>query len=330
MTRVLVAGAEAFAARDLSIERDAFGSGVSIDRLVCSGDDAALRGAVREADAVLTDYAPISADVVAAMGRCRVISVAASGYDSIDVHAAAAANISVCAVGEYCTDEVADHTLLLILALARKLIRYNDDVQRDKRWQYEAITGLLRLRGRTLGIVGLGRIGRAVAVRARAFGMTIAAYDAQPPSPPPEGVTMVTLETLLGEADVVTLHCNLSDQTHGMFDYARFASMLRKPLFINVARGGLIVERDLVRALDDGLVSAAGLDVLDSESPDLSRSPFVGRDDLLLTPHVAFYSDSSLEQCRRTSAANIRFCLEGLHDQVDRYVHRAAGRKGTR
>jgi D-3-phosphoglycerate dehydrogenase len=130
----------------------------------------------------------------------------------------------------------------------------------------------------------------------------------------------VGFEELLAGADIISLHCNLGETSRGLLNRAAFARMRRKPLLLNVARGGLIVEADLVDALDRGLVAAAALDLLAQDSPDLSRHPLAGRDDVLLTPHVAFYSESALEDLRRISAQNVRSFLEGRPDEVFRLV----------
>lgn len=323
MTRILAVGADEYIGHGLPVEVKALGPGYHVETHHFDGNRDALRQAVRDVDAVLTDYVPFDADIIAGMKRCRVISVAATGYDCIDVAKAADAGINVCAVREYCTDEVADHTLLLILALARKLVPWNDDVQRSLRWQYGSRDGLLRLSGLNLGIVGFGRIGQAVALRARAFGLSVLVYDPLLAENTDDDVTSVAFETVLRESDILTLHCSLNEHTREMLGYSEFSAMRRCPIFINVARGGLVVQNDLVRALDEGLISAAGLDVLDSESPELSGSPLIGRDNVVMTPHIAFYSDAAMEQCRRVSAANIRYCLEGRDVLVDHYIQSA-------
>jgi D-3-phosphoglycerate dehydrogenase len=134
------------------------------------------------------------------------------------------------------------------------------------------------------------------------------------------GVRSVTLDALLAGADAISLHCNLDAGNRGVLDAAAFARMERRPLLINVARGALVVEADLLRALDEGLVRGAALDVLVEDSPDLARHPLAGRADVLLTPHVAFLSDAALEELRRASAANLRHALAGEHAAVARYV----------
>ena len=171
MTRVIVAEIPENAGRDLSIEQSILGPDVELVQYSWNGNEEHLVSACRDADAVLTDYAPFTRTAVEKLQRCQLISVAATGYDSVDLEAVADANISVCVVDEYCTEEVADHVIMLMLALCRRLIEYHDQVQRENIWQCETLTDLSRMRDMTLGIVGFGRIGQAVARRARGFGM---------------------------------------------------------------------------------------------------------------------------------------------------------------
>jgi D-3-phosphoglycerate dehydrogenase len=209
-----------------------------------------------------------------------------------------------------------------MLALNRRLLDYDRQVRVDRSWRWNDVQGVRRLAGQTLGLVGFGRIGRAVCRRALGFGLQVLAQD---PKTDPEaivrhGARPATFEAILGEADILSLHCNLDAASRGLLNRAAFARMRRKPLLVNVARGGLVVEADLVDALDRGLVAGAALDVLAEDSPDLARHPLAGRRDVLLTPHVAFYSEAALEDLRRISAANIRAFLEGRPDEVFRLV----------
>jgi phosphoglycerate dehydrogenase-like enzyme len=310
------------AGRDLSIERGQLPAGTRIETFTWRGDTGELADACREADAVLTDYVSFGGAVLAQLARCRIISVAATGWDCVDVAAAAARGIRVAAVGEYCTDEVADHTLALMLAFERGLRAYDRQVQGAHDWRWNEVRGLRRLSGLTLGIVGFGRIGQAVCRRARGFGLAVLAADPRVDAAEVRrhGAEPVALDDLLARSDIVTLHCNLDAGSRGLLDRRAFAAMRRKPLLVNVARGALIVEADLAEALDRGLLRGAALDVLAVDSPDLGHHPLVGRDDVLLTPHVAFYSETALEDLRRISAANIAAFLDGRPNAVFRLV----------
>lgn len=315
------------AGRDLSIERKHLPAGARVEHFIYTGDRDALITACRDADAIVTDYVPFNRAVLQGLSHCRIISVAATGWDCVDVRAAADKGIRVSSVGEYCTDEVADHSLALLLALNRKLFAYHHQVQVDHDWRWNAVHGVQRLAGQTLGLVGFGRIGQAVCRRALGFGLSVLACDPRVDAEKVKrhGAELADLEVLLARSEIISLHCNLNGTNRGLLNRAAFARMRRQPLLLNVARGGLIDESDLVEALDQGLVSGAALDVLAQDSPDLSRHPLAGRRDVLLTPHVAFYSESAMADLRRISAQNVRAFLEGRPDEVFRLVSPSEG-----
>jgi len=320
--RVVLAETPEQAGRDLSIERSILGPEVEFLQYVCHGDEDQLICACKDADVVLTAYSPFTEKVIKALPRCRLISITATGFGNVDLEAAADAGIRVCAIDEYCTEEVADHALLLMLALCRRLPEYHSQVQEDKHWQFDSLQGLSRMRDLTLGIVGFGRIGQAVARRAHGFGLSIMTFDPYPNDDVATelGVRFATLREMYAEADIISLNCGLTKDNEHMVGADAFQQMLRKPVIINCARGDLIDEKALIDALDTGQISGAGLDVLEQESPDLSSSRLLGRDNVILTPHVAFYSDASMLDNRRISTANVRNFLDGKNEDVRRYV----------
>lgn len=324
--KIVFAEAPEAEGRDLSIERRHLPAGAEVKTFTWRGDRAALVAACRDADAIMTDYVPFNDAVLRELPKLRLISVTGTGYDSVDVAAAAARGIRVAAVGEYCTDEVADHALALLLALERRLFDYRRQVQDEHSWRWNDVTGIRRLAGQALGLVGFGRIGQAVARRAGSFGMTILAADPRVPEDVVRhhGAMPLSFDALLERANIISLHCNLDATNRGLLNRETFAKMKQRPRLINVARGGLVVEADLVAALDAGQVTGAALDVLVEDSPDLGHHPLVGRRDVILTPHVAFYSEAALEDLRRISAENIRAFLEGRPEDVFRLVPAAA------
>jgi len=166
---------------------------------------------------------------------------------------------------------------------------------------------------------------QAVARRARGFGTTIVAYDPYPDEDAAAdlGVQFCDLPTLLAEADIISLNCGLSSDNQHLIDASAFRRMRRNPILINCARGGLVDEGALVDALDTGQLSGAALDVLNDESADLRTSKLTGRKNVIITPHVAFYSDASILEIRRASASNIRNFLDGEHAKVRKYIHHA-------
>jgi phosphoglycerate dehydrogenase-like enzyme len=223
----------------------------------------------------------------------RLIVRAGIGYDVIDVPAATRQGIWVANVPDYCADEVADHAMLLLLATVRRLDALAGDWRRLGRWLvYESLPQVHRPAGRTLGVVGMGRIGARVAARARAFGWRVVGFDAYlaPDAVRQSGAEPVTLDQLFAESDAITLHCPLNAETRHLVNVERLASVKPGLVIVNTSRGGLIDLEALDGALETGRVAAAGLDVLEDEpTPDLDR-PLLQRPNVLVTSHVAWYS----------------------------------------
>lgn len=310
--------------RDISIEKEFLPKDAEIKVAVYTDETKAeFIKECEDADAILTGYVAFDKEMIDGLKNCKVISIAATGYNYVDVDYAAEKGIRVCAIGEYCTNEVADHTLMLILALTRGLIRTHNSIQEDKEWDYQIVPDIPRTEYLKLGIAGLGRIGRAVAKRAQAFGMEVIAYDPYLPEHVAEeaNVKLVSLEELLETSDVISLHMNLTSENNEFFVYEKFQMMKKRPILINVARGGMINIDDLARALDEGLIRAAGIDVLPSETPDLEECPLIGRENVILTPHNAFYSETSMYLLSRIPAENITACLAGEYDKANRIVN---------
>ena len=180
-----------------------------------------------------------------------------------------------------------------------------------------------RFGAKTLGIVGFGKIGRAVAVRARAFGMKVIAHDPYIGRETAErqGVELVSIDRILEEADVISIHMNLTSENENYFNKEKFDKMKRQPYIINMARGAMINEEDLADALDRQVVSGAGLDVLYSESPELGTSKLINRENVIITPHCGFYSDDAIEACERISVQNITYYMNGEKEKVFKIVN---------
>lgn len=271
----------------------------------------------KDADAIITSSEPVTRRVIHELTNCKIIAKESIGYDNIDVKAAAEKNIAVTNLPTYCVNEVADHVLALILALNRNLIAYHRSVQ-NREWKYDLCKGMVRLDGQILGLVGFGNIARQVAKRAQGFGIKAIAYDKFPNAAVAKSmnVELVTFDEILEHADIISAHLPLTKDTTGLFSKAVFSQMKKRPVFINAARGGVVVEEDLIAALDKGIVSAAGIDVLSSEEPELEKCGLLGRDNVIVTPHMAFYSDTSLYDMRKLSALSITNYLNGELDKV--------------
>lgn len=263
---------------------------------------------LRGAQVLLCNKTPVTAEVMDACPELRYIGLFATGYNNIDVRYAAEKGITVCNAGEYSSDSVAQLTFALLLELVCSLSSYKAYTASGG-WitspTFSAfIYPQLELCGKTLGIVGLGSIGRRVARIAAAFGMRVLAFTRTPREV--EGVELVSFERLLAESDAVTVHCPLTESTAGLFDEKAFGLMKPGALFINTSRGGVVDERALRAALDSGRLGGAGLDVLAKE-PMSADCPLVGAPRLIITPHVAW---APLETRRRLLGI-VADCLEG-------------------
>ncbi|MDO4260968.1 MAG: C-terminal binding protein [Eubacteriales bacterium] len=323
--KIIIAEYPESADRSLDIERAVFPEDAVLEVAVYTEErEEEFIRQCRDADAILVGYVAITGKIIDGLERCRVISIQSTGYNYVDVDHAREKGIAVCAIGEYCTQEVADHAVMLMLALLRGLKIYDRSVQKDREWIYDAKPGLPRIQGLRLGIAGYGKIGKAVARRAMSFGMEILAYDPYIPAEDIEktGARAATWEELLEQSDVITNHMNLTEENKGMFCMEAFRKMKRSPILLNVARGGSIIEADLAEALDQGLIAGAGLDVLASETPDLSDCPLMGRENVILTPHCAFYSQETERLLYEIPAKNVLCCLAGEHKAANRVVNR--------
>ncbi|XP_026473272.1 C-terminal-binding protein [Ctenocephalides felis] len=249
----------------------------------------------------------------------RIIVRIGSGVDNIDVKAAGELGIAVCNVPGYGVEEVADTTLCLILNLYRRTYWLANMVRDGKKFTgpeqvREAAQGCARIRGDTLGIVGLGRIGSAVALRAKAFGFNVIFYDPYLPDGIEKslGLTRVyTLQDLLFQSDCVSLHCTLNEHNHHLINEFTIKQMRPGAFLVNTARGGLVDDDALAAALKQGRIRAASLDVHENEPYNVYQGPLKDSPNLLCTPHAAFYSDASATELREMAASEIRRAIVG-------------------
>ena len=271
------------------------------------GSEATLAALAVDCDAIVTCFAQVTPAVVRAAEKCRVISRYGVGVDNIAVEVATELGIPVTYVPDYCVDEVSDHVMALLLTWNRQ-VGFYDGVAKAGRWEgTPSPHPLTRLRGQTIGILGFGRIGRAVADKARAFGLAVLVFDPYLPADAtlPDGVSPAAMDNLLAASDYVTVHTPLNEQTRGLVGAAEFQRMKSSAYIINCARGPIIDEPALVDALRAGEIAGAGLDVLESSAPPADH-PLFGMDNVIVTPHVAFLSQQSvLELEVRTAQATV-------------------------
>ncbi len=267
-----------------------------------SADEATLQALATDAVAIMTCFARVTPSVIEAARDLRVVARFGVGVDNIAVDTASARAIPVTYVPDYCVAEVAEHALALLMSLARSVVRYNASVKAGG-WDLGVGAPLRRIEGRTLGLIGCGRIGARLAAKATGLGLRVLVYDRAPIEPPP-GATSVTLDDLLEQADFVSVHVPLTSETRGLVDEAVLRRMKPTAFLINTARGGLVDTVALARALRKGWIAGAGLDVLPQE-PIAADDPLLGLDNVVLTPHVAFYSEESLADLRQRTAQSV-------------------------
>lgn len=273
--------------------------------------EADLLDAVGDADGLLVCYAPVTARVIERSTRCRVISRYGIGTDNVAVETATARGIYVTNVPDYCVDEVSDHALALLLACARK-VPFLDRRVRGGRWEARDAAPMGRLRGRVLGLVGFGKIPRRLAGTAGALGLQVCAYDPYVGAEQmaPLHVEKVTLENLLARSDFVSVHAPLTPATRGLIGGQALRSMKPSAYLINTSRGPIVAQEALFRALREGWIAGAAVDVLETEPPADSEA-LRALDTLILTPHVAFYSEESVQELQRKAAENVVRVLSG-------------------
>jgi D-3-phosphoglycerate dehydrogenase len=284
--------------------------GAELVRERLSSEDELIVG-LADADVILTQYARLTARVIETLDRCKGIVRYGVGYDTVDLDAATRKGIYVCNVPDYGTDEVSDHAVTLLLTIARKVIPLAQGVQAGI-WSLEHIKPVWRLRGRTLGIVGLGRIGAMTAAKAQAFGIRVIAYDPLRSEPyfAERRVESVELDELLRTSDYVSLHAPLTEHTYHLIDDRTLALMQPTAFLVNTARGGLVDAEALGRALREGRLAGAAIDVTETE-PIPRDSPLLGLENCVITPHAAWYSDESSAALQRLAGEEAARLLLG-------------------
>ena len=289
---------------DIALEREVFSTGgVDLIEAQCKSEDD-LIAAARECDALLLQYAPVTDRVLAALPRIGLVSRYGAGFDTIDTEACRRHGVWVANSPDYGVGEVATHALAMTLALIRHLMIYDRDVKAG-RWHYLSAGKIRRASLMTVGVLGLGRIGKRYAALAReCFARVIACDPYLSDDDFPPYVQRVDLAELFEQADAISLHVPLNDETRGMVDASLLAKLKPGSVLINTARGGVVDIDALRAALDDGRLDGAGLDVLPSE-PIAPQHPLARHPRVLLTPHAAFYSSESEVELRRKAALNI-------------------------
>ena len=294
---------------DLILERDML---LKMDaELIEITDPSILKDECKDADVVINTYEQITKDIIDNMERCKLVIRNGIGVNTIDVNECSEKGIMVANVPTYCLDEVATHTMSLLLTLARKIILLNKTVENGT-WDVKKAIPIYSLQSKTLGLVGFGKIPRLVSEKASSFGLNVIAYDPYITNEitAEAGVEKVEMNELIEKSDFISIHCPLTSKTKGMFNTEIFKKMKDTAYIINTARGQVINEANLIKALEDGEIAGAGLDVLTKDKVEVSN-PLLAMDNVVITPHAAWYSEESIVTRRVQTIESVMYVLEG-------------------
>lgn len=302
----------------LEVETRILGSvGATVVGAQCKTEEE-LIDVARDADGLLVQYARVGGRTISHLERCLVIARYGIGVDIVDVEAATRSGILVTNVPDYCVDEVADHAIAMFLCLVRGLREYDAAVRRG-RWHWSATgTALHRLRGQIAGVVGFGKIGRAIAARLKPFGLEVIVSDpyVEPVRIESAGCRRVDFGELLHLSDIVFVQAPLTHETRHLFDRAAFAAMKRSAILVNTARGPIVDNDALLQALTSGTIRAAALDDLEEEPAKqrdwMPDNPLLGLENLLVSPHSAYYSEEAILEARETASQEVARVLSGI------------------
>ena len=286
-------------------------AGARVEVLEAKTEDAVVE-AVRGADGLIVDsVTPVTARVLGSSETLKVVGRAGIGVDNVDLDAATEQDITVVHVPDYCLDEVSTHALSLLLACVRNVPLHDRRVKQGT-WGWQEGAPLGRMRGRTLGLAGFGGIARRLASKLRGFGLEVIAYDPNVKATEMDhfGVEKVGLGALLDRLDYLSVHVPLFGASRGMFSTDEFERMADDAVVVNTARGPVVDESALLEALETGEITRAGLDVLESEPPD-PENPLLAREDVVVTPHTAWYSEESRRDLSRGVASDVAAVING-------------------
>lgn len=293
---------------DTSIEQEVLSQVDGIVVEPADSSEASLIAAAESVDAIATNWARVSDAVIRSSKRCRAIARFGIGIDNISIATATELRIPVTNCPDYCTHEVSDHALGLLLACGRRIGLFH---QRSKKGEYNPAVAIpmQRIAGQCLGLVGLGAIARMLVPKARALGLNVIAHTLRGDDYG-TGVPMVSFNELLAASDFISIHAPLTPKTFRMFDAAAFTRMRPSAYLINTARGGLVDESALYAALQNDQLAGAALDVFDPEPPDLNQ-PLFQDERVIVTPHAAFISEQAVRQMRTEAMSNVVAALSG-------------------
>lgn len=282
-------------------------AGINAELIVAEGDRAQILRSAHDADGILTASFSWDADAIAQLTRCRIIAGYGTGYDKVDLDAARTAGITVTNVPDYAVEEVAAHSLALILALLRR-IPQADQYLRAGGWFINPLRPVHRISQLTAGLIGYGRIARRLSKSLQVLGMSVAAYDPYL-DPTPGAPPLLDLDDLLRTSDVISVHTPLTPETRGLLGSKEFGLMKETAILINTSRGPIVDQCALLRSLSNRELGGAALDVFEQEPPDVTQ--FRDVPNLILTPHIAYYSEDAIAESQQKAVHQVIKTLTG-------------------
>ncbi|WP_020007189.1 C-terminal binding protein [Salinicoccus albus] len=302
----------------LEIEKEILGDEVEIIEAPSFTEDDLIENC-RGADAVICEYEPFTKRVIDALPELKLIAFGTIGFNYADVEHAKSKNIAVSHISKYCIKEVADYTMGMMLMLNRRINYFHDNVKKDRIWGFDAFPNMRRFETQTIGLLGFGNIPRLIAERLKPFGPKVLAYDPfvdKHEAKNNYNTDMVSYEKVLAEADILSIHLPVNKETEKMINDESIAKMKDGVILINAARGQLADEPAILNAIKSGKIQHYAADVLSEEDPDLSSHPFMEYENIILTPHIAFYSQESVREASVESAANVKQFFQGNYKEA--------------
>jgi D-3-phosphoglycerate dehydrogenase len=306
----------------IDIEKKVFGDNIEIVEIP-SGTEEELIKNCQDADAVICAYEPFTAKVIDALPNLKLISFKSIGFNYADVEYARSKGLPVMHISQYCIKEVAAYTVGMILALNRRIIQFNKSTHVDKEWKYDLFPDMRRIEEQTVGLLGFGNIPKLVTERLKPFGCKVIAYDpyVDPVMAKEEyNVDLMTMDEVLRQSDIISIHLPANKDTEKIINEETISRMKDGVIFINSARGAVIDEDSVLSSVDSGKFKYYATDVLTDEYPDMKTHPFSERENIILTPHIAFYSQESFRDGVIECAENVKNFLEGNYEKCIRNV----------
>lgn len=302
----------------VKLEQEVLDGIAEVVEIPCTTEEDIIEN-TKDADAIIALYEPLTKRVLDSLPNLKVISYKSIGFNSVDLDHATELKIPVCHVTKYCTKEVADYVMSAILMANRRMFQFHNAVRYDRLWDFNLFPDTQRLESETVGLIGFGNIPKLVTERLKPFGCKVITYD---PYVSEEvckeyGVEKVELEELFKRADYISSHLPLNDETEKCINKRLFDLSKGNVVFINSSRGGVVNEKDLLEALDSGKIRFAILDVLEDENPDIENDKLANHKNVLLTPHIAFYSQQSAKEGQIGSAMNIKYFFDKEYDKME-------------